>query len=313
MRGFHPISVQRLAVDPIRERLAVSDLLERRAERTLIVIGQVLGSPYLDITAHGQFETWIPEAENLGFRIRHSHGIPPKGVWSSLDRLHEWHRWHGVGRRLIPRLDNTVGRPFRRYIPRANTGPFLSPTSVAWQQRLLDLYACQRWKVIGTMRKALEEEFDYLYLTTASSYVNPRALAKLLRELQLTGVYAGTKMVDAGSGQVFASGANRILSRDVVERVVNRRVNYENDVMEDVGLGRLVGRLGISLIPLGSLNVSSLRQVDRLTQRDLTEIHHFRVKSQVGAHRMDVPLMHRLHERRKNLVNAGRYESTFLD
>ena len=263
----------------------------------LVVIGQVLVEPWLSITRDGQFPTWLQDAHQQGIRVRHSHGRRSNKVIQALDRGHEWLRWHGRGRSLVPRIDGFLGRPWLDRVPKVRTGEFLDAEAVAWQQTLVDVYALQRWKVIGSLTQSLTEDFTHVYFTTASSYVRVRQLVTAVEGLPTTGVYAGTPFTDAISGTRFASGANRILSRDVVEAIVREKKRYRNDVMEDAALGSLIQEMGIDLLPLESVNVPSIQSVEELSDETILESFHFRTTSQVLAERRDPEVMWALHAR----------------
>jgi len=269
--------------------------------RIMVVIGQVLSEPWLSITVNGQFPTWLRDAQALGIPVRHSHGRRSGAVTRTLDRGHEWMRWHGRGRSLVPRIDAAIGRPALMWTPIVRVGPFVSPDAVGWRQDLVDVYALQRWKVVGSLTQAMTEDFDLVYFTTASSYVNLRVLASTLSELPRTGLYAGTEHQDAISGTYFASGASRVMSRDVVAAVLENRRGYRNDVMEDVGLGRLISDLGYPLTSLPSINVSSPDALASVTDEQIRQNFHFRMTSGHLGKRQDVPLMLALHERIKRI------------
>lgn len=273
--------------------------------RILIVIGQVLSDPWLSITLGGQFPTWLRDADRLGIPVRHSHATRPRQPLRFLDSAHEWLRWHGQGRTLVPRVDSWIGRLFLERVPQVETKKFLQTGAVSWSQKFPDLYLLQRWKVIGSLSQALTEDFEYVYFTTASSYVRVDRLIQVIAPLPKTGVYAGTQMTDALSGCMFASGANRVLSRDVAEAVVGHQLLYRNDVLEDVGLGRIISGLGYNLVPLPTLNLDSEKAVDELTSRQLATNFHYRLTSWSGKSRNDVTLMLRLHERIQDVMMQG--------
>ena len=263
----------------------------------LIVIGQVLNDPWLSITRDGQFPTWLQDAGDRGLRVRHSHGRRSGPIVRALDRAHEWLRWNGRGRTAVPRLDSWLGGPWLSRVPTARVGDFLVPGEVAWAQGLVDVYALQRWKVLGSFTQALSEDFTHVYFTTASSYVRIQELMSVVDALPTSEVYAGTSLTDAISGAHFASGANRIFSRDVIEAVVRERKRYRNDVMEDVGLGRLIHQMGIGLTPLATVNVPSVQAVDSLTDEEILANFHFRTTSGDRRQRQDAQVMHALHGR----------------
>ena len=265
--------------------------------RLMIVIGQVLTAPWLDISMAGQFPTWLPIADKLRIPVRHSHGRRSGRGLQAFDRAHEWVRWRGIGQVLVPRLDSWVGRRYRDHVPDASIENFQATGATAWSQNLRDVYALQRWKVLGSLRQALREDFDFVYFTTASSYVRPAELLRIVASLPSSGVYAGTRHVDGRTELAFASGANRVLSRDVAELVVRERRHYRIDVMEDVGLGALIMGAGIGLLDLPSVNVSSQRALDDLDDGAIEENFHFRMTSGSRKNRTDAELMRILHKR----------------
>ena len=272
--------------------------------RVLVVVGQVLSDPWLSITREGQFPTWLADASRLGVPVRHSFGTPPGKLLRRIDRGHEWLRWHGRGRTLVPVLDELFGRPFRQQVPSAKVVEFLEPGHVGWRQGLPDLYLAQRWKVLGSLCMAIREEFDFVYFTTASSYVRVGTLLEVCSTLPTERLYAGTPMHDSISGEEFASGASRILSRDVVMEVLKRFRNYRNDVMEDVGLGRLIRTMGVKVTPLSSVNIDSMDALVKLTDKELLANFHFRMKSGDRTNRKDASLMNQLHQRLQSIESA---------
>lgn len=272
--------------------------------RILVIVGQVLNDPWLSITREGQFPTWLADASNAGVPVRHSFGTPPGRFLQPIDRGHEWLRWHGRGRTLVPMLDEFFGRPFRTQIPSAEVVEFLKPGHVGWRQKLPDLYLAQRWKVLGSLRMAIREEFDFVYFTTASSYIRVSRLLEVCSDLPTERLYAGTQMHDAISGEEFASGASRIMSRDVVMEVVEQFRDYRNDVMEDVGLGRLINSMGVQVTPLPSINIDSIETLVQLTDKELLANFHFRMRSGSHTNRADAHLMNQLHRRFQSLESG---------
>ena len=272
----------------------------------MIVIGQVLVDPWLSITRDGQFATWLGDPLPENVVVRHSFARPPGPVLGRLDRWHEWLRWNGRGRSIVPAVDAFVGKLWLDSSQKVNTATFLKPESIGWRQEMPDVYALQRWKVLGSLNMAVKEGFDYVYFTTASSYLRPGLLVDFIRDLPTTGVYAGTPMVDSLSGVRFASGASRVMSRDVVLQVLANKGNYVNDVMEDVGLGRLISELGVSLIEWPSVNVDSIETLSSLSDQGIRSNFHFRMRSGSNQARQDVPLMLALHERVRALEDSKR-------
>lgn len=265
----------------------------------LVVIGDVLHEPWWSISVNGQLETWLKDAQlDPRVEVRHSHGQRLGRLGQSLDRAHERIRWSAHGRKWIPLLDNAWGRPLRDWRPQVKVGTWADRDQTAWSQKMPDLYALQRWKVVSSLSKALEEpDWNYVYFTTASSYVRLEPLLIRIDALPSSRVLAGTEMTEGTTLERFVSGANRVFSRDVVDLIVANRKHYSNDVMEDVGVSRLATSLGIPITAWPSLNLTSIEELEATSDDVLKHHHHFRLRSESRGRRLDVTLMRALHAR----------------
>lgn len=265
--------------------------------RLMIVIGDVLHEPWHSISTQGQIPTWLATAERPGVVVRHSHGKKLSSLGRFADRWHERLRWSTHGRPRVPAIDAFFGKPFLKVVPTVSLTTWADSGQVAWSQDLPDMYVAQRWKVLGSLTQALAEDWDFVYFTTATSYVNVDALVAHIADLPLQACYAGTVYQDWPSGQVFASGANRILSRDVAELVVSKKQEYRNDIMEDAGLGRLLFNHGIEVQPMASVNIDSEATLSDVSNSQLQSSIHIRVKTSDPTRKEDIRLMHLIHDR----------------
>lgn len=272
--------------------------------RLMIVIGDVLHEPWHSISTQGQIPTWLATAERPGVVVRHSHGKKLSGVGRFADRWHERLRWSTHGRPRVPAIDAFFGKPFLKVVPTVRVTTWADSGQVAWAQDLPDMYVAQRWKVLGSLTQALTEDWDFIYFTTASSYVRVDALVEAVSVLPRREVYAGTVMRDWPSGMEFASGASRLFSRDTAELVLRERMNYRNDVMEDAGIGRILAGHGIELLPWYSINIDSLESLRGLSVDELLQSFHYRLTSGSLDDRRDIELMHALHNRLASIMGT---------
>lgn len=146
----------------------------------------------------------------------------------------------------------------------------------------------QGWSFIGL--KTLEAlkfvlknfEFDYLFRTNTSSYVDARLLVQQLANLPKFGVYAGYVGTVFGQKK-FASGAGILLSRDVVERVCDNEKSWNHSLTDDVALAELVFGLvepRIDLTPLDRLTLSSLESAASVDPEEIWSNFHIRCKGE---------------------------------
>ena len=107
-------------------------------------------------------------------------------------------------------------------------------------------------------------------------------------------VYAGgTPYKDAE----FISGSNRILSRDLVNRIIENSNRFNPTIIEDVALGKLVNALGVKRISFPLMNISTLEDLDGLKYSFLSSNYHFRLKSGPLNARDDAKIMLKLHRK----------------
>lgn len=94
-------------------------------------------------------------------------------------------------------------------------------------------------RTIETFRFVLAEyDFDYLVRLGSTALVIPDSLEAFIDSLPNNRVFGGVPM-EFGSRR-FLSGASLLLSRDVVEKIVDHEMNFPLGVYEDVGLSLLV-------------------------------------------------------------------------
>lgn len=105
-----------------------------------------------------------------------------------------------------------------------------------------DIYKMMHWKFILTLKEIINEEWDYIFRTNTSSYIDKKRLLKFSENLPTEKCYCGI------NGGGFASGTGIFLSRDCVEIAINEFINHEIDC-EDVYLGEILYKHNISVTP----------------------------------------------------------------
>lgn len=87
------------------------------------------------------------------------------------------------------------------------------------------------------------KEFDYIARINSSCYVDKKQLIKYVQGLEKENVFAGVE-VDAIPKWMWG-GAQYIISKDIVEKIVDNSKKWDYSLMEDVGLSYLVNGLNI--------------------------------------------------------------------
>jgi hypothetical protein len=87
------------------------------------------------------------------------------------------------------------------------------------------------------------KSFDYIARVNSSCYVDKSRLLEHVQTLEEKNIFNGIEVED--SPKWLWGGGQYILSKDVVEKIVNNKRHWNHDVMEDQGLSRIVAKLGI--------------------------------------------------------------------
>lgn len=255
-----------------------------------------LYKPWIDILHKGQVPTWLSLPLPNHFEVIHFHGKAGGKVVTAYDKIHERIRW--TNRWVATPLrwfDEILGSPLRNYIPRTKLSSRLALVNPSVEIGFIDIYATMKWKDLAILNYFYTQtNANYLFMTTTSSYLRPQELMSTVERLPRSNVYAGAV---AYSGATFAAGNNRLFSRDVVKRILNARSNLQCGIIEDLALGNLCSRLGVDLIELSKMNISSEEELQFLTDEDIEKEFHFRLTSGTRNNRRDVEIMWALHNR----------------
>jgi len=158
------------------------------------------------------------------------------------------------------------------------------------------------WSLIGlktilAFKHLLENfEFDYLFRTNTSSYLDVPTLLDYISTKPRENVYAG---VIGTVFQInrFASGAGILLSRDLVQRICDNSEHWKHGLVDDVAIAELIGNLEdpkVELTELPRLDFTCLGDA-KSTDPELIKSHfHFRCKTYSAQETIDI--MKHIHE-----------------
>jgi len=149
-----------------------------------------------------------------------------------------------------------------------------------------ETYAMVTTKLFASLTHVLAtEEFDYLFRTNSSTYVDRQRLVEFAEDLPRSGYWGG--FTGVFEGVTYTSGAGTLMSRDCVADAV--RVKWDWDLVDDVALGRVLTSLGIEAQPLPRPILESVESVDT------AELDAFMWRCQGVQERNDAQIMLALH------------------
>ena len=298
---------------------------DRSNQENLKLILLVLSSPqepYKSIQDQGQERTFIPDSfgkietvryvgQEVQLRPRYTPLLFLRKVQHSLLH-HSRNQIIGavvralsalrVGDKALKRLNSLVPNP-APFVERIDLpeGGFLdqlvTPTPEGW--------AFIGEKTLQAFKYLLEYyDFDFIFRTNTSSYVDSTRLIQRLSDMPKSGVYAG--FVGTSLGKLrFASGAGILLSRDVVERICDHASEWKHGLIDDVALADLVSRFDspkAELIPLERLTLPSLAVAKEADADQITNSYHVRCKADSPEETIEIMrYVHRVKYRHQKL------------
>jgi hypothetical protein len=143
-------------------------------------------------------------------------------------------------------------------------------------------------------------EFDYLYRTNSSSYVNIEKMLDFLKEKPPKEFYSARVNIENKSGIKFGSGSGYFLSRDLVRFVIENKKKWNHNLIDDVALGDLLLNNNFYLTPSYRLDIDELKDEMFFNSvpidiYQLDKNFHFRCKSKDVFRETDVRIMRYLY------------------
>jgi hypothetical protein len=157
------------------------------------------------------------------------------------------------------------------------------------------------YKTIRSFEKVFYNlDFEYLFRTNSSSYVDVERLLLYLNNKSKQNFYSG--LIGLHNGNSFASGAGYFLSRDLVKLVIEHKNDWKHHLIDDLALSDLLRDLDVHPVDAPRMDIRSLP----LTQ-DISNNYHFRCKSEKDRN-LDIAIMRNLYKifsKKINILMSG--------
>lgn len=263
--------------------------------------------PWRTIEATGQRATWAargsrpPGCEVVYYYGRQGLRRHPARVAARLMRSDGS---DSVVRRPAPdasAVDRLLAAAGRAGVSRVSERTAAAPCTLVGDRlscRVPEVYALTLPKLLAALRFAASGalgDFDYVYRTNTSAYVNLRRLQAVAAELPSTRCYAGWIVERKSDGLPFVTGGGILMSRDVVQ-LFAERTSWNWGTIDDGALGEAAVDLGLAPVRLERVLVRGADDVASLTEDVLRQTVVFRCKTHT-ARRTDQEAMLALHAR----------------
>jgi hypothetical protein len=150
-----------------------------------------------------------------------------------------------------------------------------------------DSYKMMHWKFYLLLKEIISDDWDYVFRTNSSSYVDKENLLKFSENLPSKNCYCG---INAG---YYASGSGIFLSRDVVEILLNSDYSSDEIDYEDMYIGDILKSNNVCVTP-------GAKRIDLDSNYNLDiDTYHFRCKSDINR-QLDLKRFEEIYEKMKN-------------
>ena len=168
------------------------------------------------------------------------------------------------------------------------------PENGAWsreaQFKCTDAYYYMAAKFKICLDYVKDWNYDIIFRTNSSSYVNKQRLVEFAKNLPTKGLYAGWE-IEGNAGYNIVSGAGFFLSRDTAD-ILRENIDPKFEREEDVYCGQILHEHGIKIIDDKSrfdINIW-------LGNNPPVNRYHYRFKGVHGDRNIDAVNMQRLHK-----------------
>jgi hypothetical protein len=152
-------------------------------------------------------------------------------------------------------------------------------------------YAFLGLKTLEAFKWAIvSKEFDYVFRTNSSSYVDFLELSALLHSKPRSKFYSG--VIGSYMGYEFASGAGVLLSRDLVMHLVENESAWRHEFVDDVALAIALNGW-VSPVSAERVTIDPAEGVGGVARRDIENAFHVRCKA--GNKEATIRIMHEVH------------------
>jgi hypothetical protein len=159
---------------------------------------------------------------------------------------------------------------------------------------MLDLNLMMNRKSLAVFNFAANSNYDFVIITTSSSYLNLKNLEEALGGLPRKNLVAGRILKQHAIK--FPAGSFRIFTPDVLKRAIEIRDLYKYWLPEDLALGQLLQNLDLVFVELPSIDLPTIDALNSLDSEKISKNIHFRLKNEIDGVRTDVETMKALHE-----------------
>jgi len=259
------------------------------ASKILILVLAINKDPWERIEIEGQQLTWRSSSPDSTKIFRYIGASPQSLIWKLLNQF--WLINYKIkalsrGRVSIFSINFAVNR-------RKDSKSNVLRDKNEIITTVPDLYSLIGAKTLDAFAVSVQEfDFDYIYRTNVSSYLDLTRLQRFAEGMPRNNLYAG--LIGNHHGISFASGCGYFISRDLVIKVLQNKELWDHNEIDDVSLGKLLNKnLGVEIEEIKRIDLDSSDFDFKIGDNPLG-VFHYRCKA--ADPNTTIQIMHKLHK-----------------
>jgi hypothetical protein len=139
-------------------------------------------------------------------------------------------------------------------------------------------------------------EFDYIFRTNTSSYVDINLFLEKIKNKSKNNIYEGEKIFY--NGIEYASGCGYLISKDVSRLIVKNKDQWDHNLPDDVAISKLLSKFNIfcKTADLWNMNIPEIAK-----KQIPLDYFHYRCKCDENRN-IDIERMHYIHRIKKGEI-----------
>lgn len=150
-------------------------------------------------------------------------------------------------------------------------------------------------KFLQALELVKNHEFDYIFKTNSSSYVDKELLLDFIKDKPRANLYCG--IIGNFHGMQYVSGCGTYISRDLVEYILNNKSKWNHALIEDVATADLLKIKDVKLYPGKRFDITEISFSPN--QKIDPNHYHYRCKMQTNRN-LDIENMYKIYNLKIN-------------
>lgn len=244
--------------------------------RLLVLIGFANVEPYKTLR-DVQMQTWLKHS-GIDFELIFGKSKDANRFIRTLDSLHESLRFGKMTGKVVGKVDRMLMEKSLNKIPSYSfdsNGDFVSNS--------LSMYLTMNTRNFSFFNWFIKEtEFTHVLSTTNSSYFDMKSFLDYFEKVKSTPMLFGGARFNIEQSTNFVSGSGRLMSRDLILKILETRNSFPAWRIEDLALSLHASSLGANFKFWKRLDFCSYDEflTFKETHTENSGIFHFRIKTE---------------------------------